>query len=211
MADPIRVDALSRRTVLKGLAGAAGLVSIPAIMAACSTPAASTGASAPPAATSAASAPAASAGASTAVGSLSVGSYNSDPGPKKGMEDIDAAFQGETGITVALNTVDHNTFQDQITNYLGATPDTVYTWFSGFRMKFFADQGFNTAIDDVWEKVKGNFTAGFANAVVGNDSKVYGIPVDYYPWAVFYRKSVFADKGYTVPTTWAEFTALWTR
>ena len=208
MADPIRVDALSRRTVLKGLAGAAGLVSIPAIMAACSTPAASTGASAPPAATSAASAPAASAGASTAVGSLSVGSYNSDPGPKKGMEDIDAAFKGETGIDVALNTVDHNTFQDQITNYLGATPDTVYTWFSGFRMKFFADQGFNTAIDDVWEKVKGNFTAGFANAVVGNDSKVYGIPVDYYPWAVFYRKSVFADKGYTVPTTWDELIAL---
>ena len=208
MADPIRVDALSRRTVLKGLAGAAGLVSIPAIMAACSSPAASTVASAPPAATSAASAPAASAGASTAVGSLSVGSYNSDPGPKKGMEDIDAAFKGDTGIDVALNTVDHNTFQDQITNYLGATPDTVYTWFSGFRMKFFADQGFNTAIDDVWEKVKGNFTAGFANAVVGNDSKVYGIPVDYYPWAVFYRKSVFADKGYTVPTTWDELIAL---
>ena len=94
MADPIRVDAVSRRTVLKGLAGAAGLVSIPAIMAACSTPAASTGATASPAATSAASAPAASAGASTAVGSLSVGSYNSDPGPKKGMEDIDTAFQG---------------------------------------------------------------------------------------------------------------------
>ena len=48
MAEPIRVDALSRRTVLKGIAGAAGLVSIPAIIAACSTPAASTGASAPP-------------------------------------------------------------------------------------------------------------------------------------------------------------------
>ena len=75
-------------------------------------------------------------------------------------------------------------------------------------MKFFADQGFNTAIDDVWEKVKGNYTAGFANAVVGNDSKVYGIPVDYYPWAVFYRKSVFADKGYTVPTTWDDLIAL---
>ena len=205
MADPIR-DAVSRRTVLKGMAGAAGLVSIPAIIAACSTPAAS-GGSAPPAATSGASAPAATAGASLG-GSLSIGSYNSDPGPKKGMEDIGAAFTSETGVTTALNTVDHNTFQDQITNYLGATPDTVYTWFSGFRMKFFADQGFNTAIDDVWETVKGNYTAGFANSVVGNDGKVYGIPVDYYPWAVFYRKSVFTEKGYTVPTTWDELIAL---
>jgi multiple sugar transport system substrate-binding protein len=78
-------------------------------------------------------------------------------------------------------------------------------------MKFFADQGFNTAIDDVWEKVKGNFTAGFANSVVGNDGKVYGVPVDYYPWAVFYRKSLFAEKGYTVPATWDELKTLATK
>ena len=66
-------------------------------------------------------------------------------------------------------------------------------------------------IDDVWAKVKGNYTEGFANSVVGNDGKVYGIPVDYYPWAVFYRKSVFADKGYTVPTTWDDLKALCTK
>jgi multiple sugar transport system substrate-binding protein len=209
MAEPTRVDAVSRRTVLKGMAGAAGLVSIPAIIAACSSSGASTAPSAGAPSAAAPSAAAPSAGApSVAAGALSVGSYNSDPGPKKGMEAIDAAFQTETGIAVALNTVDHNTFQDQISNYLGATPDTVYTWFSGFRMKFFADQGFNQSIDDVWEKVKGNYTAGFANSVVGNDGKVYGIPVDYYPWAVFYRKSVFAEKGYTVPTTWDELIAL---
>ena len=65
------------------------------------------------------------------------------------------------------NTVDHSTFQDQISNYLGGTPDTAYTWFSGFRMKFFADQGLPTPIDDVWAKVKDNFTEGFAEAVVG--------------------------------------------
>jgi multiple sugar transport system substrate-binding protein len=199
MVEPVRVDSVSRRTVLKGIAGAAGLVSIPAIIAACSS---TTSSGAP------ASGGAAASGGSTGIGNLSVGSYNSDPAPKQGMADINTAFKTATGITVALNTVDHNTFQDQISNYLGATPDTAYTWFSGFRMKFFADKGFNTPVDDVWEKVKGNFTAGFANAVVGNDKKVYGIPVDYYPWAIFYRKSVFADKKYTVPTTWDELIAL---
>jgi len=199
MVEPVRVDSVSRRTVLKGIAGAAGLVSIPAIIAACSS---TTSSGAP------ASGGAAASGGSTGIGNLSVGSYNSDPAPKQGMADINTAFKTATGISVALNTVDHNTFQDQISNYLGATPDTAYTWFSGFRMKFFADKGFNTPVDDVWEKVKGNFTAGFANAVVGNDKKVYGIPVDYYPWAIFYRKSVFADKKYTVPTTWDELIAL---
>jgi multiple sugar transport system substrate-binding protein len=208
MAEDIRVNPVSRRTVLKGIAGAAGLVSIPAIIAACSTtPAASGGASAP-AATSGASAPAASSGGSAAAGTLHIGSNHSDPGEKKGMEAINAAFTAATGIAVVMNTVDHGTFQDQITNYLGGTPDTGYTWFSGFRMKFFADQGLNIPIDDVWATVKSNYTEGFATSVVGNDGKVYGIPVDYYPWAVFYRKSVFAAKSYTVPATWDDLVTL---
>jgi multiple sugar transport system substrate-binding protein len=212
MVEPTRVDSISRRTVLKGLAGAAGLVSVPAIIAACSSSGAT---SAPTEAGSAAASEAASAApsaaASVAAGSLSVGSNHSDPGEKKGMEAINAAFTQETGITVNMNTVDHGTFQDQLTSYLGGTPETAYTWFSGFRMKFFADQGLNVAVDDVWDKVKGNYTAGFANSVVGNDGKVYGIPVDYYPWCVFYRKSVFTDKGYTVPATWDDLKALCTK
>jgi multiple sugar transport system substrate-binding protein len=213
MVEPTRVDSVSRRTVLKGLAGAAGLVSVPAIIAACSSSGATTAPSeaAPSEAASAAASAAPSAAASVAAGSLSVGSNHSDPGEKKGMEAINAAFTQETGITVNMNTVDHGTFQDQLTSYLGGTPETAYTWFSGFRMKFFADQGLNVAVDDVWDKVKGNYTAGFANSVVGNDGKVYGIPVDYYPWCVFYRKSVFTDKGYTVPATWDDLKALCTK
>jgi ABC-type sugar transport system, periplasmic component len=124
------------------------------------------------------------------------------------MDTINAAFTTATGVQVVMNTVDHGTYQDQISNYLGGTPDTAYSWFSGFRMKFFADQGLNVPIDDVWSTVASNFTPGFANAVVGNDGKVYGIPVDYYPWCVFYRKSVFSDKGYTVPATWDDLKTL---
>ena len=201
---------ITRRRVLGGMAGVAGLAAVPSLIAACS-PAAST---APAASTGSAPSAAASAGggespsAAAAAGNVSVGSNHSDPGEKTGMEQINAAFTQATGITVKMNTVDHGTFQDQLQNYLGGTPDTAYTWFSGFRMKFFADQGLNVAIDDVWAKVKDNYTEGFANSVVGNDGKVYGIPVDYYPWAVFYRKSVFADKGYTVPATWDDLKTL---
>lgn len=209
MTEPTR-DALSRRTVLKGIAGTAGLVSIPAIVAACSTPAASTapGSAAASAAPTTAASGAASAAASTAIGSVSIGSYHTDPGEPEGQKAVDAAFTAATGIQVKENIVDHSTFQNQISNYLGGQPDTAYTWFSGFRMKFFADKGFSVPIDDVWAKVKDNFSEGFAQSVVGNDGKVYGIPVDYYPWAVFYRKSLFADKGYTVPATWADLKAL---
>ena len=40
------------------------------------------------------------------------------------------------------------------------------------------------------------------------DGKQYFVPFYYYPWAVHYRKSVFEDGGYTIPTTWDEFNAL---
>ena len=35
----------------------------------------------------------------------------------------------------------------------------------------------------------------------GDDGKQYFVPFTNYPWAIFYRKSVFADKGYQVPKT----------
>jgi multiple sugar transport system substrate-binding protein len=219
MAELDSPQTVTRRSILKGGVAVAALGGVSAFLAACGnsgattapTTAPTTAASAPPASAPAASAPAASGGSGQVGGTLHVGSNHSDPGEKTGMEQINAAFTAATGVQVVMNTVDHGTFQDQLTNYLGGTPDTAYTWFSGFRMKFFADQGLNTPIDDVWATVKDNFTAGFQNSVVGNDGKVYGIPVDYYPWCVFYRKSVFADKGYTVPATWDDLKTLCTK
>jgi multiple sugar transport system substrate-binding protein len=147
-------------------------------------------------------------GGGTTAGTVKVGSNHSDPAEKKGMDAIVAAFKSATGGDVKLNTVDHNSFQDQISNYLQATPDDCFTWFSGHRMRFFADKGLASPIDDVWDSVKSNYTDAFATSVKGNDGHVYGIPVDYYPWAVFYRKSVFAAGNYKVPTNWADFKSL---
>ena len=214
MADPTEPrspleSTLSRRTVLKGAVGVAGLASVPALIAACSGGAASPTA-APPASQPAGSAPAASAPASAgAGGQVTVGDYHTDTqGEKDGIIAVHKAFTDATGITVKDNIVDHSTFQNQITSYLGGTPDDAFTWFSGYRMRFFANQGLATAIDDVWAKVGGNYTEGYKTASTADDGKVYFVPTGYYPWAVFYRKSVFADKGYTVPTTWDELKTL---
>ena len=42
----------------------------------------------------------------------------------------------------------------------------------------------------------------------GLDGHYYFVPIYNYPWAVFYRKSVFKANGYTVPKTWDQFIAL---
>jgi multiple sugar transport system substrate-binding protein len=185
---PLDLD-LSRRDVLK--AGAYG--SLAAFIAACGGTSTSSGTTS----------------ITATGGKLTLGSNGSDPNSKAGIQAIVDAFdQANGGTKTTINTVDHGTFQNQISQYLGGTPEDVFTWFSGHRMRFFADKGLVTPIDDVWSAVSSNFTAGFASSVKGNDGHVYAVPTDYYPWAVFYRKDVWAAKGYSVPTNWDDFKAL---
>ncbi|MEK8107315.1 ABC transporter substrate-binding protein [Micromonospora sp. M12] len=108
---------------------------------------------------------------------------------------------------VAINTVDHNTFQENINNYLQGKPDDVFTWFAGYRMRFFAQKGLASDISDVWSKLSG-YSDAFKKASTGDDGKQYFVPASYYPWAVFYRKSVWQQHGYQVPTTLDQFTTL---
>ena len=210
MAEPTRVDSVSRRTVMKGIVGAAGLLSIPAIIAACSSSSSSTAPSTKPAASVAASvAPPPSVAASAAVGSVTFGSnYSNKDTDTKAMQAVVDAFTAKTKIAVKVNTVDHNTFQDQISTYLQATPDDTFTWFAGYRMRFFADQGLATDISELWTKIGSNYSDAFKASSTGNDGKQYFVPFYNYPWVVIYRKSVFAEKKYTVPKTWTEFKAL---
>ena len=51
--------------------------------------------------------------------------------------------------TVEPNAVDHNTFQENINTYLQGNPDDVFTWFAGFRMDQFAEQGLISDVSDV--------------------------------------------------------------
>ena len=97
--------------------------------------------------------------------------------------------QGDPGLEVKVNTVDHNTFQEQINNYLQGSPDDVFTWFAGYRMRFFAAKGLAGDISDVWDKIGAGFTDAFKKASTGDDGKQYFVPLYNYPWAVFYRKA----------------------
>jgi multiple sugar transport system substrate-binding protein len=92
-------------------------------------------------------------GSSTASKEVTVGSNASDAVPKKAYEEVFAGFNKATGLTAKVNTVDHNTFQEQINSYLKGRPDDMFMWFAGYRMQFFAQRGLATPVSDVWEKV----------------------------------------------------------
>jgi multiple sugar transport system substrate-binding protein len=147
-------------------------------------------------------------GSSTASKEVTVGSNASDAVPKKAYEEVFAGFNKATGLTAKVNTVDHNTFQEQINSYLQGRPDDMFMWFAGYRMQFFAQRGLATPVSDVWEKVGANYTDALKAASTGTDGKQYFIPFYYYPWAFFYRKSVFEKNGYQPAKTWDELVAL---
>ena len=143
-----------------------------------------------------------------AAGTVSFGSNGSDPVPKKAYANVFKAFTKKSGIDVKVNTVDHNTFQEQINTYLQGQPQDVFTWFAGYRMQFFASKGLLSPLDDVWAPLKSQFASAYQNASKGADGHYYFVPIYAYPWAVHYRKSVWKQHGYKVPKTWDQFVAL---
>jgi multiple sugar transport system substrate-binding protein len=189
--------AVSRRSLLKGIAGTAGLAALPGALAACGGD--------DKASTSSGSGGTA---AKKSVGTVSIGSNASDAVPKASYEKVFADFKTATGGDVKVNTVDHNTFQEQINSYLQGKPDDAFMWFAGYRMQFFAQKGLATDVNDVWAKIGGNYSDALKKASTGLDGKQYFVPFYYYPWALFYRKSVFEDKGYEVPKTLDELKTL---
>jgi len=193
---------LSRRLLLKRAAGTAGALALPSVLAACGDDSSSGSNS---------SGGSSGGGAKESIGTVSFGSNASDAVPKKAYEQVFAGFHTSTGGTVKVNTVDHNTFQEQINSYLQGKPDDAFTWFAGNRMQFFAQKGLATDISDVWGDVGSNYSDALKKASTGLDGKQYFIPFYYYPWAVFYRKSVFEKNGYTVPKTLDELKTLATQ
>jgi multiple sugar transport system substrate-binding protein len=179
---------ISRRAMLQGSFGALALTGLPGLLAACSSGGSGGGAK------------------GSVTGSVSIGSNYSDAAVKSAFA---AAVKGYShGSKVSINTVDHNSFQNNIQNYLQGNPNDVFCWFSGNRMQFFAEQGLLTPIDDVWDKIGGQFTDAIKKASKGTDGKYYLVPWVNYPWVMFYKKSVFTKHGYQVPKTWDDLIAL---
>ncbi len=191
---PNSVRGVDRRSIMRGSVGAAALLGVPTLLSACG------GDSSPSASGSSA--------ASAKAGPVKFGineAKGSGPAYERlqGMAD---AYTKKTGAAVSVNAVDHNTFQESINTYLQGTPDDVFTWFAGYRMAQFAQNGLISDVSSVWP-IEGMSDA-FKKSATAPDGKQYFVPISYYPWAVFYRKSVFEKNGWAVPTTMDEMTAL---
>lgn len=143
----------------------------------------------------------------TASGEVTMGSNYSNAVPQQALMAAVEALPNPN-VTVAINEVDHNTFQENITTYL-QNPDDVIPWFAGYRMRYFAAQGLLGDITDVWEAgLNDTLSEGFKAASTGDDGKQYFVPWTYYIWGIHYRPSLFEENGWTPPTSMEELQAL---
>src|SRR3954451_7127525 len=171
---PPSVAALSRRGVLRGGLGLGAALGGSALLAACGG--SSSGSSA-----SSSSTGGGGGAATTATGTLTFGSNQSDAAPKATFAKLLDNASQKTGLQIKTNTVDHENFQENINNYLQGQPDDVFTWFAGYRMQFFAQQGLVGDVSDVWQNVQGMSDA--MKTASTSDGKQYFVPFTTYPWA----------------------------
>lgn len=83
-------------------------------------------------------------------------------------------------------------------------PDVFY-WQAGERFTNLVDQGIATDITDVWQarKLDSAFPRNLKTSVLFGE-RVYGIPISFYHWGIYYKKSVFRKHNIEVPETWPQ-------
>ena len=84
----------------------------------------------------------------------------------------------------------------------------VHYWFAGSRLSELASKGLLKPIDDLWhrEGLETSFGQVLREAVSWR-GRPYAVPLNYYQWGFYYRKSTFARCDLQPPTTWPEFLA----
>jgi multiple sugar transport system substrate-binding protein len=147
--------------------------------------------------------------ASTALaGELVINSDQSDPAPKKSMEDLIAGFEAKyPDIKVKWNNFDHEGYKAAVRNFLTADPPDVAAWYAGNRMAPFVKAGLFEDVSDVWKSNGLDEQLKSAAASMTIDGKKWGVPYTYYQWGIYYNKDVYKKAGVSEPKTWDEFAA----
>jgi multiple sugar transport system substrate-binding protein len=115
---------------------------------------------------------------------------------------------GQTQVPATITTYDNVAYQSGIEKYLRGTPDDIFTRSAAYPTRILAAEGLLADASSVWATAGSGYTADDRAQSTGWDGRPYFVPIVRYPWAIVYRKTVFAQYGYQVPKTMDEFVAL---
>lgn len=111
------------------------------------------------------------------------------------------------GIKVRVDFKPDSEFKEELMGWFqnGNGPEII-NWQGGERLYQYVRQGYISEISGFWRQ--NNLLDTFAEGSVGAislDGKQYGVPVSYYQWGFYYRKSLFDKLNLSPPRTWQQF------
>jgi len=118
------------------------------------------------------------------------------------------AFENDNpGVTVKLIAKNDADYKASIDTWLtqGDGPD-LFNWQGGERLYQYVREGRVEPLSDFWEQhdLASSFSQGSVSAV-SLDGERYALPISYYQWGFFYRKSLFKTLNISTPETWEDF------
>lgn len=121
---------------------------------------------------------------------------------------IDAFEKAHTGIELEVLVQPDKDYQTLLTTGLAGSggPDVAAIRSYGV-ITSFADSGNLVALDDVVTDWSGFSDLALTGASSRSDGKLYAVPQGVQTAQVYYNKTIFAEHGLSVPTTWDEFLA----
>ena len=142
------------------------------------------------------------------AGVITLNTDASDPAPKAAFAELIKGFEAANpGITVKINTFDHEGFKTSIRNFLSADAPDVVTWYAGNRMAPFVDAGLLDDVSDVWKAEGLDKSLASSASSMTQKGKQWGVPYTYYQWGVYYRKDLFDKLGIAEPKNWDQLVA----
>ena len=110
-------------------------------------------------------------------------------------------------ISVNLLAVEQERYKESFESWLKADAHSdVMFWFGGERLNWYASEGLIEPLDAVWQRNRWaeKITVG-ARSAAEVSGQLYGLPIHYYNWGIYYNKALFNKHGLTEPKTWDEF------
>jgi len=124
---------------------------------------------------------------------------------------IEAFKRAHPNISVSLNIYEHETFKKTVEESLAkksALADILF-WFGGASLRHFADQQWIQPVTALWQAEDWDnvFSAASKQAVTRGEDQ-FGLPLYYYQWGIYYRKSLFSQLKLHPAQTWEQLLML---
>lgn len=123
------------------------------------------------------------------------------------LEQVRAFEKKHPDIKVNIQAVESEDYKANIEGWLQAEKfSDVMFWFGGERLNWYVEKGWVLPLDELWDANNWyhKITQSAQSAVTKN-GRIYGLPIHYYHWGIYYNKEMFKRLDIPLPTNWQEF------